>query len=147
MHQVRPDPPPRRILLAFDQARSSGPASAEAIRRAAAEGAELLVISVVEPHSLRLPSGLMRRVDQERDRLTVGAQAVVRQARDAGVPATFLVWEGDAAESIVEASAAELADVIVLGSRPRTNLRRLILGSVSSEVVRRAPCEVVVVPG
>ena len=43
--------------------------------------------------------------------------------------------------------AAPEADVIVLGSRPRTNLRRLILGSVSSEVVRRASCEVVVVPG
>jgi len=137
----------RRILLAFDQARSSGRASEEAIRLAAADRAELVVLSVVEPHSLRLPGGVTRRVDQERDRLTVGAQAVVRQARDAGVPATFLVWEGDAADSIVEASAAELADVIVLGSRPRTNLRRLILGSVSSEVVRRAPCEVVVVPG
>jgi nucleotide-binding universal stress UspA family protein len=146
MH-VHPDLPPRRILLAFDQDRSSGRASEEAIRRAAAEGADLLVISVVEPHSLRLPGGLTRRVDQERDRLTAAAQVVVRQARDAGVPAMFLVWEGDAAEAIVEASAAERADVIVLGSRPRTNLRRLILGSVSSEVVRRAPCEVVVVPG
>jgi nucleotide-binding universal stress UspA family protein len=141
------DQPHRRILLAFDQARSSGPASVEAIRRAAAEGADLLVISVVEPHALRLPGGLTRRVDQERDRLTAAAQGVVRQARDAGVPAMFLVWEGDAADSIVEASAAEHASVIVLGSRPRTNLRRLILGSVSSEVVRRAPCEVVVVPG
>ena len=36
--------------------------------------------------------------------------------------------------------------MIVLGSRPRTNLRRLVLGSVSSEVAKRATCEVVVVP-
>jgi nucleotide-binding universal stress UspA family protein len=143
---AQPDLPPRRILLAFDDA-SSRRASEEAIRRAAAERADLLVMSVVEPQSLRLPGGMTRRVDQERDRLTAAALDVVKQAREAGVPATFLVWEGDAAESIVEASAAEQADVIVLGSRARTNLRRLILGSVSSEVVRRAPCEVVVVPG
>jgi nucleotide-binding universal stress UspA family protein len=146
MH-LQPDQPPHRILLAFNQARSSARASEEAIRRAAADGSELLVISVVEPHSLKLPGGLTRRVDEERDRLTSAAQVVVRQAREAGVRATFLVWEGDAAESIVEASAAEHADLIVLGSRSRANLKRLILGSVSSEVVRRASCEVVVVPG
>ena len=60
--------------------------------------------------------------------------------------ATFLIWEGDPAEAILEASRAEQADTIVLGSRPRTNLRRLVLGSVSSQVARQATCEVVVVP-
>ncbi len=48
-----------------------------------------------------------------------------------GVTATYLIWEGDPAESILEASASEGADVIVLGSRRRTDLRRLLLGSVS----------------
>ena len=138
---------PRRILLAFDQARSSAHAATEAIRRAAAYGAELVVLSVVEPHAVHLPGGLTPRVDQERDRLTSAAQVVVREAREAGVAATFLVWEGDPADVIVEASQAEGADLIVLGSRSRTNLRRLILGSVSSEVVRRARCNVEVVPG
>jgi nucleotide-binding universal stress UspA family protein len=70
----------------------------------------------------------------------------VQEARHVGVPATYLIWDGDPAETILEAALAEHADVIILGSRPRTNLRRLILGSVSSEVSRRATCEVVVVP-
>jgi nucleotide-binding universal stress UspA family protein len=144
--QSRPAASPRRILLAFDQARSSDHAAADAIRRAAADRAQLIVLSVVEPLALHLPGGRAPRVDQERDRLTTAAQVVVREARQAGVAATFLVWEGDPAEVIIEASLAEHADLIVLGSRPRTNLRKLILGSVSSEVVRRAPCEVVVVP-
>jgi nucleotide-binding universal stress UspA family protein len=135
-----------RVLLAVDQAGSARAASDEAIARARRDGAELLVISVVEPRNLVLPGGRPLRVDQERDRLATGARSIVRRARDAGVPATYLIWEGDPADSILEASAAEGADVIVLGSRPRTNLRRLILGSVSSEVARRATCEVVVVP-
>ena len=138
--------PSMRILLAVDQTRSWLAASDEAIRLAREERADLIVLSVVEPHNISLPGGRIWRVDQERDRLTAGAQGIVRQARQAGVQATFLVWEGDPAESIVEAAVAEGADVIVLGSRPRTNLRRLILGSVSSEVARRATCEVVVVP-
>ena len=60
--------------------------------------------------------------------------------------ATFLIWEGDPAETILEASRSEQADFIMLGSRPRTNLRRLVLGSVSSQVAKLATCEVVVVP-
>ncbi|HEX5015278.1 MAG TPA: universal stress protein [Candidatus Limnocylindrales bacterium] len=135
-----------RVLLAVDQAGSSAAASLEAIKRAGVGRLELVVISVVETGNLHLPGGRVRRVDQERDRLTAGVQSIVRRARDAGVAATYLIWEGDPADAILEASIAEDADVIVLGSRPRTNLRRLILGSVSSEVARRATCEVVVVP-
>ena len=135
-----------RILLAVDQMGSSDGAADAAIRRATHGGAELVVLSVVESRNLHLPGGRVRRVDQERDRLASGAQAIVRRARDAGVRATYLIWEGDPAESILEAAIAEAADVIMLGSRPRTNLRRLILGSVSSEVSKHATCEVVVVP-
>lgn len=135
-----------RILLAVDQMGSSDGATREAIQRARNTGADLVVLSVVESRNLHLPGGHVRRVDQERDRLAMGAQTIVRRARDAGVHATYLVWEGDPAESIIEASIAEGADLIMLGSRPRRNLRRLILGSVSSEVARRATCEVVVVP-
>jgi len=145
---VREPEAPRgeRILLAVDLTPASRDATREAIARAKQDSADLIVLSVVEQHNLHLPGGGARRVDQERDRLAGGAQAIVRQARDAGVRATFLVWEGDPAEAILEASQSERADVIVLGSRPRLNVRRLILGSVSSEVARRAPCEVVVVP-
>jgi nucleotide-binding universal stress UspA family protein len=139
-------PTSQRILLAVDQSGSSRAASDEAIRRAARQQGALIVLTVLEPHNLHLPGGRLKRVDQERDRLTAGALEIVRRARAAGVGATYLIWEGDPAEAILEASKAEHADVIVLGSRPRTNLRRLILGSVSSEVSRRAPCEVVVVP-
>jgi nucleotide-binding universal stress UspA family protein len=136
----------RRILLAFDQTGSAAGASREAIRLAIDEHAALIVLSVLEPHNLHMPGGLRRRVDQERDRLTAGAIEVVRLARESGVQATFLIWEGDAADAILEASRAEQADTIVLGSRPRTNLRRLVLGSVSSRVARLATCDVVVVP-
>lgn len=101
---------------------------------------------MLEPHNLHLAGGRSRRVDQERDRLASGAQAIVRRAHDVGVAATYLIWEGDPADTILEATAAEGADLIVMGSRARTNLRRLLLGSVSSEVARRAECEVLVVP-
>jgi len=144
--EAQPVPTSSRILLAVDQMGSADEAANEAIRRARDSGAELVVLSVVETGNLHLPGGRVRRVDQERERLAAGAQVIVRRARDVGVRATYLIWEGDPAESILDASVAEGADLIMLGSRPRTNLRRLILGSVSSEVTRRASCEVIVVP-
>jgi nucleotide-binding universal stress UspA family protein len=143
---VAASPSIRRILLAVDQSGSSASASREAIRIAIEEHAALIVLSVVEPHNLHLPGGLRRRVDQERDRLAAGALEIVRRARESGVHATYLIWEGDPAEAILEASRAEEADMIVLGSRPRTSLRRLVLGSVSSQVAKSATCDVLVVP-
>jgi nucleotide-binding universal stress UspA family protein len=133
-------------MLAIDLSSASRGAIDQAIRMAADDGAQLVVFSVVEPSNLHLPGGRSRRVDQERDRLAAGVRDIVARARAAGVAATYLIWEGDPAESILEASASEGADVIVLGSRRRTDIRRLLLGSVSSEVSRRAACEVVVVP-
>jgi nucleotide-binding universal stress UspA family protein len=140
------DRPARRVLLAVDLAGSAAAASAGAIERARQDHADLVVLSVLEPHNLHLAGSRSKRVDQERDRLASGAQAIVRRAHDVGVAATYLIWEGDPADTILEATAAEGADLIVMGSRARTNLRRLLLGSVSSEVARRAECEVLVVP-
>jgi nucleotide-binding universal stress UspA family protein len=146
MEAVRIQAAPR-VLLAVDLTSASSGAIDEAIRLAAADGANLIVISVVDPSSLRLPGGSLRRVDQERARLEAGVSAIVRRARAAGVSATYLIWEGDPAESILEASVSENADLIVLGSRQRSSLSRLLRGSVSSNVARTAPCEVLVVPG
>jgi nucleotide-binding universal stress UspA family protein len=137
--------PARRILLAVDLTNASDVAVEEAIRVAATDEAELIVLAVVEPSNLHLPGGESRRVDQERDRLETGVRDIVRRARGAGVRATHLIWEGDPAETILAAAVSEAADVIILGSRRRTNLRRLLLGSVSSEVERAAACRVVVV--
>ncbi|MBM4361664.1 MAG: universal stress protein, partial [Deltaproteobacteria bacterium] len=38
------------------------------------------------------------------------------------------------------------ADLVVLGTRGRTNLRDLFLGSTAERVVRECPCSVLAVP-
>jgi nucleotide-binding universal stress UspA family protein len=135
-----------RLLLATDLSPVSERASEEAVRLAIDSSAELVVLSVVDPGRLRLPGGVfVRRVDQERTRIERQVQELVNRARQAGVRATFLVWEGDPAEAIVAASEAENADAIVLGSHGRGLLGRLVLGSVSARVAERARCRVLVV--
>lgn len=53
---------------------------------------------------------------------------------------------GDPAEGIIDAAHRERSDMLVLGRRGCGKLAGLLLGSVSQEVVSRAPCIIVVVP-
>jgi nucleotide-binding universal stress UspA family protein len=138
---------PRRVLLATDLSPASEAATGAAISLAAQHGADLLVLTVVDPRHLRLPGGpFLRRIDQERARVQGGVQGVVARARSAGVRATFLVWEGDPAETIAAAAEAEAADVIVVGSHGRGRLGRLILGSTSEQVAEDGTRPVIIVP-
>ena len=50
---------------------------------------------------------------------------------------------GNVAEELIAAARELGADLLVVGTR-KTALQRLALGSVSSAVVRRAPCDVLV---
>jgi nucleotide-binding universal stress UspA family protein len=53
---------------------------------------------------------------------------------------------GDPAELIIAMAEEEGADLIVVGSRRRSVLSSLFLGSVSATVAARAPCPIVIVP-
>ncbi len=135
-----------QIVLATDLGPASEAATDEAFRLAAALRAKLLVVSVIDPRTLQLPGGRFgRRVDQERSRREAAAAELVVRGRRDQVPTTFLIWEGDPADSILEAAQAEGADLIVVGSHGRGGLERALIGSVSDQVIRRAPCPVLVV--
>jgi nucleotide-binding universal stress UspA family protein len=61
-----------------------------------------------------------------------------------GISATGTVCDGRVSEELLEVTQG--ADLLVLGSRSRGPLRRLLLGSVSDTVVRAAACPVLVIP-
>jgi nucleotide-binding universal stress UspA family protein len=70
---------------------------------------------------------------------------VVDHAVEWGIEATPLVWEGEPADAILAAAESEGADVIVIGSSGRSGVGRMLMGSVSDDVIRRAPVPVMVV--
>jgi nucleotide-binding universal stress UspA family protein len=77
------------------------------------------------------------------------ARRVAQEAADLlasqGLPAQIRVREGTPAGQIVQEARAWPADLIVLGTRDRSTLRRLLFGSVVSYVMNHAPCSVEVV--
>jgi nucleotide-binding universal stress UspA family protein len=63
-----------------------------------------------------------------------------------GATGECVVWRGPAGPGIVAAAASPPAALVVVGTRGRTGLKRLVLGSVAEEVMREALCSVLVVP-
>ncbi len=54
---------------------------------------------------------------------------------------------GDPRDTIVGTAEAVKADLIVMGTHGRRGLSRVMMGSVAEDVVRHAPCPVLVVRG
>ncbi len=71
-----------------------------------------------------------------------GAQS---KAGEKGVSARFIKAHGEPAHAIVEQAREAGADLIIVGTHGRNAAQRSLLGSVSTAVVHRAPCDVLVV--
>jgi nucleotide-binding universal stress UspA family protein len=73
--------------------------------------------------------------------------SVAARAKKAGVKASVLLREGDAADQVVRAWRLTKSDLIVMGTHGRRGLQKFFLGSVAERVVRAASCPVVTVRG
>jgi len=135
----------RRILLATDLSPASDGAAIQAIELAHDLGAELLVVSVIDSPTIRAVGLGSQRPDVVRASREIAAQALVGRGRAAGVRVTFLIWDGDPGQSIVDAATSEQVDLVVVGSHGRGAVGRFLVGSVSEYVVRNARCPVLVV--
>jgi nucleotide-binding universal stress UspA family protein len=74
----------------------------------------------------------------------IGAEAAAR-LRESGRLAESEMRDGDAAGEIVAVAAQHSADLIILGSRGRTGLTRLLLGSVARNVLSASAASVLIV--
>lgn len=127
---------PSVIGVAFDGSSESAAALDTGVDLARAAGARLRVITV-EPSAWSRP--LRSEVPSPAAEL---ARACAQLPHDIEVES--IVHHGDAAHTLNEET--ERLGLLVCGSRARGPLRRVMLGSVSSAVIRSAACPVVVVP-
>jgi nucleotide-binding universal stress UspA family protein len=91
--------------------------------------------------------GDMQRTKQAREAARVEADGVLKQVGNESwlPPVMVRAVTGLPAEELL--SAAADADMIVVGSHGAGGLKRLLTGSVSTEVTHHAHCPVVVIPG
>jgi nucleotide-binding universal stress UspA family protein len=139
------------IVVGVDGSANSEQALHWAMEEAAAHNAPLTIIAVHpvmksywtgRPVSLEVDHPALEHTREAVEKLTQEAASRLGDARPASV--NVRVFDGFPAEELIEASHD--ADVIVVGSRGGGGFARLLLGSVSSQVVQHAACPVVVVP-
>ncbi len=72
-------------------------------------------------------------------------EPAAERLRKAGFEVRTQIHEGDPAPLLTELAAAESADLVAMGTRGRTGLTHLLLGSTAGRVVQHAPCPVLTV--
>jgi nucleotide-binding universal stress UspA family protein len=103
------------------------------------------LITATNVGSLDFPR-LAEKLLQERGR--EGAKLIkttIGQLKHPGLKITEALAFGHEADEILKAAKRTRANLVVLGSRGLTGLRKFLLGSVSQTVARHAPCSVLVV--
>jgi len=137
------------VLCATDLSHLSTHALSHAAAIARTLGAELTVVYVC-PDDLPLGSeyGYLAPASlspQERAELDRKLKVFVEPAARAGVRAHSLVLEGDPSREVMELAKELRADLLVLGLHPDSRLKHILLGSMSEELLRHAPCPVLTV--
>ena len=134
-----------RLLLATDGSKFSQAATKAIISQYQPQGTEIKVLNVVD---LPLLIPTLYAAEFREESLKEGEQ-VVQQAgarlAKAGYKVQTGVEEGDPRSKIVEDAALWKADVVILGSHGRKGIDRFLMGSVSDDVARHAPCSVQIV--
>ena len=134
----------KKVLCAVDDSEHSKIAVAVAGELAKATGAELTLLAVNVP--MGGPGGgimVYAWEDADLKRVLDSATAIAKKA-GVSAPKTAGVKSRDAARSIVIYAEENDIDHVVVGTGGKGGVARLVLGSVSSDVIARAHCPVTV---
>jgi nucleotide-binding universal stress UspA family protein len=134
-----------RILVATDSSEPSERAVEFAAGLAKEHGSEIIVLHAVPRVVSRFGTSDLEEPDTARELV----DRSVRDLKDRGLNArgeVVRVLEGHMARGIVESAASADADVILMGTRGRSDFGGLFLGSVTHRVLHLTEKPVIVVP-
>ncbi|MFA6545436.1 MAG: universal stress protein [Limisphaerales bacterium] len=135
----------QRILVTTDFSTASLAAVRYARALAHERNAGLTVLNIVEPFHV---DWKMDTSDRQRDDRAEAerAMAAFSDAELRGLAGVHTVLRpGQPAEAIAEFARVMAADLLVIATHGRTSLARSLMGSVTENVVRHAPCPVLVI--
>jgi nucleotide-binding universal stress UspA family protein len=137
---------PKNILVPLD----FSPCSEQALDYACALGAKLgATVHIMNSLGAGLPELNVALTESMIDNLIRGHQTALQKVADPRRPLVnigkVVVKSGDARDSILESAREVDADLIVMGTHGRRGLTRFVVGSVTEDVLRRAPCPVLAV--
>lgn len=137
----------QRILVAVDDSDDAQLAFEFAIKKAADIGAELYIVSILEPDDMNVYQVLSKDyIHGQRSELEEHIKSYVKRARAAGVAKVFpLVSEGKPGKVIVHAVIPEIKpSVLVIGSLAKKGPKKY-MGSEAAYMAKYASISVLVV--
>lgn len=138
-----------RILVGVDGSEQSMAAVDRAILLAKRDKAEIILLHVIQlPTVSHYTPGMINDVRQAGSgEAKKWFDNIKGEAEDSGIKVETKIAEsvGSPTSTIVDYAKKENVDLVVVGTRGRTKLKRILLGSVASGVATYAPCTVMVV--
>lgn len=141
----------KRILVPLDGSDSSFQAAKYAIKLAKMADAEVIFMhAIVNPPYVEYKSAglvIVHYIEEAKRHAEMWYNNAGDMASKEGVKfSTETILDvASAADSIVNYAESKKVDLIVMGTRGRTGIKRFLLGSVASGVVAHAKCSVLVV--
>ena len=137
----------RTIVVATDFSDNARVALAWAERLAGQHGGALLLVHALKAELIapEFVPVLREHYDEFRTGVKQQLEREAEQVRRGGITVDCELGVGAAFDIVIEAARRHNADVIVVGTRGRTNWKRLLLGSTAARLVRNAPCPVLTV--
>lgn len=137
-----------RILFATDGSQGSATAEAYACALAQSWGASLTVMSVLEFPPGMNPDYAVNRLylDELMKEVTTKLVDLKARAVALGISVQSYIATGIPSEEVLAVARAEDADLVVVGTRGKTGLEHVLLGSTAERIIRMAPCPVLAVP-
>ena len=132
-----------RIVVGFDGSEHGRKALARAAEIAG--GATVAVVSAAGPARLLRDPGVSPEDPADVEARTEALAEARKYLEDKGITAQFVTGHGNPADVIVQEAEESGADLIVVGTRGLNAAQRVLLGSVSTNVVHHATCDVLVV--
>jgi nucleotide-binding universal stress UspA family protein len=134
------------ILVALDGSELGRKAMEASIDVALRYKARTTVLTAIQHPAYPATVGEVQEADVEQRAFAEGVQReAIEAARMRGLDVEAAIVSGHPAEAIVDYAGRHEVDLIVMGHRGMSNLRRFLVGSVTDRVVDHAPCMVLVV--
>jgi nucleotide-binding universal stress UspA family protein len=135
-----------KIMVATDGSKYSETAVREAISLAKICSSNLIAVSVVKTN-IEFDSVLPQFVEKAEQDAIKHLESVKAQATKEGVNCiTVVSLSEEPYEDIVRHASRNNVDMIIMGTHGKTEMKRLMMGSVTALVIGHAPCNVLVLP-
>ena len=133
----------KRIVVGFDGSDNARKALARAAELA--HGATVAVVSATSPSTFMRDPGVSKEDPADVEARTQALAEARKDLEEKGITGQYITGHGNPADVIVAEAEESGADLIIVGTRGHNAARRVLLGSVSTNIVHHATVDVLVV--